>query len=377
VIPFSKPTLGPLEHEYVAQALASGHLHGGGPFTRKCERWLEARLGCGRAIIVPSCTAALEMAALLFEIGPGDEVIMPSYTFVSTANAVALRGGVPVFVDIRHETLNIDEDLVEAAITPRTRALFPVHYAGTPCDLRRLRSIADRHGLHMAEDAAQALLSSHQGTMAGTAGHLGCLSFHSTKNVTCGEGGALLVNDPGLAARAEVLHEKGTDRSRFMRGEVDKYSWRDLGSSYVPSEVTAALLLAQLERAEELNTARQRAWDAYHEALAQLDRDGRLVRQVLPAGCKGNAHIFFVVLPTAEERDALLAHLRSRGIGATFHYVPLHSSPAGRRLGRAAGSLRNTDDLAARMVRLPLWPGIDPRPVVDAINEWSEHASRR
>ena len=374
MIPFSVPNIGPRERAYVDQALASGHLHGGGPFTARCERWLEQRLGCERAILVPSCTAALEMAAMLFDIGPGDEVIMPSFTFVSTANAVALRGGVPVFVDVREGTLNLDEDLVEQAITPRTRAVFPVHYAGIPCDTVRIRAIADRHGLGVAEDAAQALLSSRAGTMAGTVGHLGCLSFHSTKNVTSGEGGALLVNDAGLRARAEVIHEKGTDRSRFLRGEVDKYSWRDIGSSYVPSEVTAALLLGQLERAEELNSARQSAWNAYHAALEHLERDGRLQRQQVPGSCTGNAHIYFVVVPTAGERDALIAHLRGRGITATFHYVPLHSSPAGVRLARVAGTMRNTDSLSARLVRLPLWPGIDPQPVIDAVRSWSHQA---
>lgn len=373
MIPYTKPSLDGSEAAYIAEALGSGHLHGGGDFTRRSERWLESRLGTHRAILTPSCTAALEMAAILCEVGPGDEVVMPSYTFVSTANAVALRGGVPVFVDIRPDTMNMDEGLAEAAITARTKAIFAVHYAGTMCDMGRLGELARARGVKLVEDAAQALLSSRDGRNAGTAGDLGCLSFHSTKNVTCGEGGALLVNDPALAARAEVIHEKGTDRSRFLRGEVDKYSWRDVGSSFVPSEVTAAFLLAQLERADAIGRERHRIWDAYHRGLARLEAEGLLRRQAVPAGCEGNAHIFFLLARTPEERTALLAHLRDRGIAATFHYVPLHSAPAGLRLGRSSGGLPVTESLADRLVRLPIWAGLDPAPVIDAVLSWARN----
>lgn len=373
MIPYTKPDLDGSELALIAEALASGHLHGGGTFTKRCEGWLESRLGTHRAILTPSCTAALEMAAILCDVGPGDEVVMPSYTFVSTANAVVLRGGVPVFVDVRPDTMNLDEDLAEAALTPRTKAIFAVHYAGTMCDMGRLGELGRARGVRVVEDAAQALLSARDGRNAGTAGDLGCLSFHSTKNVTCGEGGALLVNDPSLAARAEVIHEKGTDRSRFLRGEVDKYSWRDVGSSFVPSEVTAAFLLAQLGRAEAIGRERHRIWDTYHRELAPLEAEGLVRRQSVPAGCTGNAHIYFLTTRSAEERTALLAHLRARGIAATFHYVPLHSSPAGLRHGRCAGALQVTESLADRLVRLPIWSGLDPAPVIDAVRSWSRN----
>ncbi len=371
MIPYTKPDLDGSEIAYITEALRSGHLHGGGEFTKRSERWLESRLGTHRAILTPSCTAALEMAAILCDVGPGDEVIMPSFTFVSTANAVVLRGGVPVFVDVRPDTMNMDEDLAAAAVTDRTKAIFAVHYAGTMCDMERLVAVARPRGAMVVEDAAQALLSTRDHRHAGTIGDLGCLSFHSTKNVTCGEGGALLVNDPALAARAEVIHEKGTDRSRFLRGEVDKYSWRDVGSSFVPSEVTAAFLLAQLERADAIGEERRRIWDAYHRALEPLETAGIIRRQAVPAACEGNAHIYFVITRTAEERSALIAHLRARGISATFHYVPLHSAPAGLRYARSAGPLPVTESLSDRLVRLPIWSGLDPEPVIEAVLSWS------
>jgi dTDP-4-amino-4,6-dideoxygalactose transaminase len=325
-----------------------------------CSRWLEQRTGAHKALLTHSCTAALDMAAILAGIGPGDEVIMPSYTFVSTANAFVLRGGVPVFVDIRPDTLNIDEALVQEAITPRTRAIVPVHYAGVGCEMQPLLELARSHDLLVIEDAAQGLLTTQHGRPLGAIGQLGALSFHETKNVISGEGGALLVNDPRLLERAEIVREKGTDRSRFFRGEVDKYTWVDIGSSYLPGEIIAAFLWAQLEEADSITARRIELWNRYHERLEPCERAGRIRRPVVPAGCRHNAHMYYVLLPSPEQRTRLIDRLRRRGIGAVFHYVPLHSSPAGRRYARTAGSMAHTDDLSARLLRLPLWLGMDP-----------------
>jgi len=355
-IPFNKPfTIGG-ELENIARAVAGGHLSGDGPYTRRCHRWLEERLGCSKALLTHSCTAALEMAAILAGIGPGDEVIMPSFTFVSTANAFVLRGGVPVFVDIRPDTLNLDERLVEAAITRATRAIVPVHYAGVPCEMDAINDIARRHGLLVVEDAAQAILSDYKGRRPGAIGHLGCLSFHETKNVISGEGGALLVNDPALVARAEVIREKGTNRSQFFRGEVDKYTWVDIGSSFLPSELVGAYLCAQLEHADAIIARRRALCAAYRRGLEELENAGALrLPQPDPPATAGNGHMFYVLAGNLAARTSLIAHLKASGVHAVFHYVPLHSSPAGLKFGRSAGAMTVTDDAAGRLVRLPLY----------------------
>jgi dTDP-4-amino-4,6-dideoxygalactose transaminase len=347
------------ELSYIAQAHQNHRLAGDGPFTAACSHWLEQRTGARKALLTHSCTAALDMAAILAGIGPGDEVIMPSYTFVSTANAFVLRGGVPVFVDIRPDTLNIDETLIEAAITPRTKAVVPVHYAGVGCEMEPIVDIARRHHLLVIEDAAQGLMTEHRERSLGAIGHLGTVSFHETKNVISGEGGALLINDARFIERAEIVREKGTDRSRFFRGEVDKYTWVDIGSSYLPGEIIAAFLWAQLEEAASITARRIELWNRYHERLEACERAGRIRRPVVPAGCRHNAHLYYILLPSLEHRSRLIERLRLRGIGAVFHYVPLHSSPAGRRYGRAAGPMDNTDRLSSRLLRLPLWLGMD------------------
>jgi dTDP-4-amino-4,6-dideoxygalactose transaminase len=355
-IPFNKPFIIGDELDHIAQAVREGHLSGDGSFSRKCHAWLEQHLKCAKALLTHSCTAALEMAAILADIRPGDEVIMPSFTFVSTANAFVLRGGVPVFVDIRRDTLNLDERLIEAAVTPRTRAIVPVHYAGVPCAMDEIMAIAETHDLMVIEDAAQALLADYRGRRPGAIGHLGCLSFHETKNVISGEGGALLVNDPRLVERAEVIREKGTNRSQFFRGEVDKYTWVDIGSSYLPSELVGAFLHAQLEGADKINAKRLRLCAAYRDGLADLERAGLLaLPRPDPEGTAGNGHLFYILLKDAGTRAALIAHLKAHGIHAVFHYVPLHSSPAGRKFGRAAGAMSVTDDISARLLRLPLY----------------------
>lgn len=345
------------ELDYIRQAHENAHLAGDGPFTRRCNEWLEQRTGAARALLTHSCTAALEMAALLLDIRAGDEVIMPSYTFVSTANAFVLRGAVPVFVDIRPDTLNLDECLVEAALTPKTRAIVPVHYAGVACEMDPLLEIAQRHGLAVVEDAAQGSEAAYRGRPLGTIGTLGALSFHETKNVISGEGGALLINDRGLVERAEIIREKGTDRSRFFRGEVDKYTWQDVGSSYLPSELVAAFLWAQLEQAEGITSTRLAIWERYHQACAPLEEAGLLRRPIVPAHCTHNAHMYYVLLAPGVDRTQVLQRLRAQGIAPVSHYVPLHSSPAGRRFGRA-GPMPVTDDLSMRLVRLPLWIGL-------------------
>ena len=368
-IDFNRPTPAGKELDYIREAIANAHTAGDGVFTRRCHAWLEARLQVSKALLTHSCTAALEMAALLFDLGPGDEVIMPSFTFVSTANAVALRGAVPVFVDIRPDTLNLDEQLIEQAITPRTKAIFVVHYAGVGCAMDRIMDIAERRGLLVAEDAAQGLLSRYSGRPLGSIGHVAALSFHETKNVISGEGGALLVNDARFGHRAEIIREKGTNRTSFLKGEVDKYTWVDIGSSYLPSELTAAFLLAQLENADRLLIERRALWNRYHNGLAALESRGRFRRPIVPAACEHNAHIYYLLLPSRSARDALVRELKANGIHAPFHYIPLHDSPAGVRLGRTSGALTCTEDVAGRIVRLPLWYGMTEEPdrVIHAI----------
>jgi dTDP-4-amino-4,6-dideoxygalactose transaminase len=354
-VPFNRPYYVGDEHRRVLDAIAAGHISASGSFTDHCERELERRLGAARVLLTPSGTAALELAAMLLEIAPGDEVIMPSYTFTSTANAFTLRGAVPVFVDIREDTQNLDERLVEAAITGRTRAIVVVHYAGVGCEMTVLREIAERHGLALVEDAAHAAMASRGGRPLGTQGLLGALSFHETKNLTCGEGGALIVNDRRLVARAEILRDKGTNRSAFLRGEVDRYTWVDLGSSAGLSDLNAAFLWAQLCDADAITTARLRIWDRYHRAFAALEERGLVRRPIVPDGCEHNAHMYYLLLGGPAERDALIAGLRGRGVDAVFHYVPLHSSPAGLRFGRCGGALEQTTRQSGRIVRLPLW----------------------
>jgi dTDP-4-amino-4,6-dideoxygalactose transaminase len=367
MLPFNRPYMTGREFEFMREAHANGKLSGDGPFTARCHAWLEQHLGTRRALLTPSCSSALEMAALIAGVGPGDEVIMPSYTFSSTANAFVLRGAVPVFVDIRPDTMNLDENLIEPAITPRTRAIVPVHYAGVACDMGRVLEIAARHGLMVIEDAAQGFGASWQGRPLGSIGTLGCLSFHETKNLTCGEGGALLVNDPALVQRAETVREKGTNRSAFFRGEVDKYTWCEVGTSGLPGELAAAFLWAQLLAAEDINARRLAIWHTYHDALAKAEQQGWLRRPRVPEGCAHNAHMYYVLLPSLEARTQVISRLREVGVQAVFHYVPLHASPAGRRLGRVSGSMRHTDALSGRLLRLPLWIGVDSAVVLDAL----------
>lgn len=357
-VPFNWPHMTGKELYYIAEAHFNGSLAGDGPFTKRCHGWLEGRAGCSKALLTHSCTAALEMAALLLDIQPGDEIIMPSYTFVSTANAFVLRGGVPVFVDIREDTLNLDERLIESAITSRTRAIVPVHYAGVACEMDIILSIARRYHLKVVEDAAQGVMASYKGRALGSIGDVGAYSFHETKNVISGEGGALLVNDPDLALRAEIIREKGTDRSRFFRGEVDKYTWQEVGSSFLPGELVAAFLWAQLEEAERITTQRLVAWRRYHELLEPLERAGVLRRPIIPSECTHNAHMYYVLLAPEIDRQRVLDEFRKHNIGAVFHYVPLHSTPAGQRYGRSHGELPITNSVSERVVRLPLWIGL-------------------
>jgi dTDP-4-amino-4,6-dideoxygalactose transaminase len=358
-IPFNKPYMTGKELWYIAQAHSNGHLAGDGFFTKSCSRWLESSIGCKKALLTHSCTAALEMAALLANLGPGDEVIMPSYTFVSTANAFVLRGAVPVFVDIRPDTLNIDENLIEAAITPRTKAIIPVHYAGVACEMDAIMEIAKRHDLIVIEDAAQGIMSKYKGRPLGSIGHLGCLSFHETKNIISGEGGALLINDPELVQRAEIIREKGTNRSQFFRGQVDKYTWCDLGSSFLPGELIAAFLWAQMEAGEDINSRRIALWNRYNSAFEVFERNGRLRRPIVPDMCLHNAHMYYILLPSLDKRAAFISYLKSQGIGSVFHYVPLHSAPAARDFSRYHGGMDITDQYSDRLVRLPLWVGLD------------------
>lgn len=357
-IHFNWPYATGKEAGYMAEAQHNHHLSGDGPFTKRCHRWIEEQTGCSKALLTHSCTSALDMAALLLDIEPGDEVILPSYTFVSTANAFVLRGAVPVFVDIREDTLNLDERLIECAITPRTRAIVPVHYAGVSCEMDSMMAIAQRHGLRIVEDAAQGIMATYKGRALGALGDIGSFSFHETKNIISGEGGCLLVNDPALTARAEIIREKGTDRSRFHRGEVDKYTWQDLGSSLLPSDLIAAFLWGQLEEAQRITDGRLAAWRRYHDMLANLEQQGLLRRPIVPADCQHNGHLYYVLLAPDIDRQQVLDELKRNGIGAVFHYVPLHSSPAGVRFGRSHGELSLTTTLSQRLIRLPMWFGL-------------------
>lgn len=358
-IPFNKPYMTGKELWNIAQAHANGHLSGDGMFTKLCSQWLEASTGSARALLTHSCTGALEMAAILADIQPGDEVIMPSYTFVSTANAFVLRGAVPVFVDVRADTMNIDESRIETAITARTKAIVPVHYAGVGCEMDTIMDIARRHNLLVIEDAAQGLMGSYKGRPLGSIGHMAAFSFHETKNIISGEGGALMINDHRFIERAEIIREKGTNRSQFFRGQVDKYTWADFGSSYLPGELISSFLWAQMEEASSITTRRLNIWDTYHRFLAHAETRGKLTRPIVPAACSHNAHMYYVLLSSLEQRSNFIVNLRERGIGSVFHYVPLHSSPFGLKVARAHGDMSNTEALSDRLVRLPMWVGLE------------------
>lgn len=360
MIPFNKPYLTGLELSNIQEAHANGHLSGDGPYTKKCHAWLRANTGATSALLTHSCTAALEMSAMLLDLMPGDEVIMPSFTFVSTANAFVLRGAIPVFVDIRPDTLNIDERLIEAAISPRTKAICVVHYAGVSCEMDEIMAIARRHGLAVVEDAAQGIMSKYRGKPLGTIGDLGALSFHETKNIISGEGGALLCRDSEFSERAEILREKGTNRSRFFRGQVDKYTWVDLGSSFLPGEVTAAFLAAQMDHADDITAKRLSIWSSYNDWAAEHEAAGRVRRPIVPEHCEHNAHMFYLLMPSPDARADFIEGMKAKGIGCVFHYIPLHSSPGGLKYGRAHGELDVTNDISDRLVRMPLWIGLEP-----------------
>jgi dTDP-4-amino-4,6-dideoxygalactose transaminase len=372
LIPFNKPYMTGRELWYISQAHANGHLSGDGPFTRRCNSWLEQHTGARQALLTHSCTAALEMAAMLLELAPGDEVIMPSYTFVSTANAFVLRGAIPVFVDIRPDTLNINESLIEDAITKRTKAICVVHYAGVACEMDTILDIAARHDLAVVEDAAQGIYSRYKNRPLGALGNYGALSFHETKNIISGEGGALLIRDKSEGPHAEILREKGTNRSQFFRGQVDKYTWVDIGSSYLPSELIAAFLQAQMEEGDAINARRLAIWDRYHAWAAPHEQAGRIRRPVIPAECTHNAHMYYLLLPDLDARTEFIARLKASGVGAVFHYIPLHSSPAGLRYGRSHGELKITTALSERLVRLPLWVGVEDH--IDTIFQAADQA---
>jgi dTDP-4-amino-4,6-dideoxygalactose transaminase len=358
-IPFNNPYITGNELVYIAQAHANHILAGDGPFTKLCEKWLEAKTKAPKTLMTHSCTAALEMSALLLDIKPGDEIIMPSYTFVSTANAFVIRGGVPVFVDIRNDTLNLNQNLIEDAITSKTKIILPVHYAGVSCEMDTICALANNYQLRVVEDAAQAILSTYKGKYLGTIGDLGAFSFHETKNIISGEGGCLLINNSDYIFQSEIIREKGTNRSRFFRGEIDKYTWESLGSSYLPGELVSAFLWAQLSESERITTIRKETWGIYHELLESLELKGLIKRPYIPQECAHNGHMYYVVLSRDIKRDLVLSHLKANGISCVFHYVPLHSSPAGKKYGRTSGNcLPVTDFVSNQLIRLPLFLGL-------------------
>jgi dTDP-4-amino-4,6-dideoxygalactose transaminase len=368
-VDFNKPTFLGNELAYIQEAIANRHISGDGPFTRKAQALLQEVLGVPRALLTTSCTHALEMAAFLLELQPGDEVIVPSFTFVSTVNAFVVRGARPVFADIRADTLNLDETKLEALVTPRTRAVVPVHYAGVGCEMDSILGIAERRGVAVVEDNAHGLFGKYKGRYLGTFGALATQSFHETKNITCGEGGALLINDPALAERAEILREKGTDRSRFFRGQVDKYTWVDLGSSYVPSDILAAFLLAQLEVRETIQSARRRIWMTYQSALAGWAARQGVRGPVVPPECEQAWHMYYLLMPSLEARTRFIAYMKERSILSVFHYLPLHLSEMGRRFGGRPGDCPVTEDVSDRLVRLPFYTTMSGDELERAIEE--------
>jgi dTDP-4-amino-4,6-dideoxygalactose transaminase len=378
-IPFNKPFIAGKELFYIAQAVAFGNIAADGHFTNVCSKLFEERFGIHRVLMTPSCTAALEMAAMLCDLKPGDEVILPSFTFVSTAVAIVRQGAKPVFVDIRPETMNIDDSLIEGAITPRTKAIFPVHYAGVACRMSRIMAIAQRHGLFVVEDAAQGVNAFYEDKALGSIGHMGAYSFHETKNYICGEGGALCINDPRFVERAEIIRDKGTNRKQFFRGLVDKYTWVDVGSSYVPSEISCAFLYAQLELLEEIAARRRASYEFYRRALQPLEAEELLHLPRIPADCRSNYHMFYVLLRDRRTRDGLLDRLKSQDIHAVFHYVPLHSSPMGRKFGYTEHDLPVTNDVSGRLLRLPLFYDISEEEqarVVDGVTTFLQTETR-
>jgi dTDP-4-amino-4,6-dideoxygalactose transaminase len=357
-IPFNSPFISGKELPYIQEAIERKHLSGNGDFTKRCQTWFESYLGCNKALLTHSCTAALEIAALLVNIQPEDEVIMPSYTFVSTANAFVLRGAVPVFVDIRPDTLNIDESKIESAITPKTKAIVPVHYAGVSCEMKIISSLAEKYHLTVIEDAAQGFMATYNNKALGSFGQLASISFHETKNVLCGEGGILIINSPQFEDRAEIIWEKGTNRSQFFQGRVDKYTWVDIGSSYLPSDINAAFLWAQLEVAEMITQKRIHLWNLYHNLLRDLEAKGEIRRPIIPNDCKHNAHMYYILLSDSAIRSDLINKLKAQGISSVFHYIPLHSSPAGMKFGRVSGDMTLTDENSKRLLRLPMFPDL-------------------
>lgn len=368
MIPFNRPPYTGNEDSYVIEAMRSDKMSGDGQFTRRCEKWFESNLGCVKALLTPSCTQALEMAALLIDIQPGDEVIMPSYTFVSTANAFALRGAKIVFVDIRPDTMNMDESKVEAAVTSKTKAIVPVHYAGIGCEMDTIMDIAQRHGLFVIEDAAQGMMATYKGRPLGSMGHMAAFSFHETKNYTSGgEGGLLIINDEVFVRRAEIIREKGTNRSQFFRGMVDKYTWVDVGSSYLPGELQAAYLFGQLELADKINSDRLTVWKKYYQAFLPLAIDKLVELPGSDANCAGNGHMFYLKLADIKQRTHVLKYLSERSIGAVFHYVPLHSAPAGKTYGRFSGNDDFTTQESEKLIRLPLWLGISDAEIAEVV----------
>jgi len=370
MIPFNKPSYTGNENKYILEAMRSDKISGDGYFGKKCQNWFEEKLNCKKALLTPSCTAALEMAAILIDIKPGDEVIMPSYTFVSTANAFVLRGAKIVFVDIRPDTMNIDENKIEAAITEKTKAVVPVHYAGVGCEMDKIMQIADKYNLFVIEDAAQGMMATYKNKPLGTIGHIGCYSFHETKNYTSGgEGGLLIVNDERFRERAEIIREKGTNRSQFFRGMVDKYSWVDIGSSYLMNDISAAYLWGQLEMAEEINNNRLKSWQIYYEGLKELENQGYIELPTIPKECKHNAHMFYIKVKNLEIRTKLIKYLKEKEINAVFHYVPLHSSLAGKKFGRFNGKEEWTTKESERLVRLPMYYGIKEEQIKRIVNE--------
>lgn len=372
-IPFNRPFVGGSTRQYLLEALGSGHLSGDGAFTRRCSEQLESLLGTARVLLTTSCTHALEMAAILLDIAPGDEVILPTFTFVSTANAFVLRGARPRFVDVRPDTLNLDERLLAMAISPRTRAIVPVHYAGVGCEMDAIQAIAASRGIPIVEDNAHGLFGTYRGRHLGTFGTLATQSFHETKNLSCGEGGALLINETGLIDRAEIIREKGTNRGRFFRGQVDKYTWVDLGSSYLPSELLAAVLLAQLESRQEIQQARRRLWERYARELGGWASERGVGLPFVPDHCGQSWHMFYLVLPSHEARQSLIGHLQARGIAAVFHYVPLHLSAMGRHYGGAPGACPVAEELSERLLRLPFYVDLEPEQhrVIEAVLDFT------
>lgn len=370
MIPFNKPPVIGTELSYMQEAMQSGKLCGDGHFTQRCEEWMEKYFQCPKVLLTPSCTASLEMAAILLDIKPGDEVIMPSFTFVSTANAFVLRGATIVFIDIRPDTMNMDETKIEAAITAKTRAIVPVHYAGVACEMDTIMALAEKYHLYVVEDAAQGVMSTYKGKALGTIGHIGCYSFHETKNYSSGgEGGAILINEPSFIERAEIVREKGTDRSQFFRGQVDKYTWRDIGSSYLMSDLQAAYLWAQLEQANKINQRRLALWKNYYQALKPFAEVGKLDLAVIPADLEHNAHMFYIKLKDIEQRTAFNKHMQAVNILSVFHYVALHSSPAGHKFGRFHGDDCYTTKESERLVRLPMFYNLTDEEQQQVINQ--------